>query len=78
MGGKPGQGVGDALGGGCIGPDSITPIVVHCWADVPTFDGVGCPCFADCGGFMDEDSGSGRGKRRAIEVKGAVDLGPSG
>ena len=78
VGGKPGEGVGDAFGSGCIGPDSVAPIVLHCWADVPTFDGVGCPCFTEGGGFVDEDTGSGRGKRRSIEVEGAVNLGPSG
>lgn len=76
VGGEPGEGVGNAFGRGGIGPDGVAPIVLHCWADVPTFNCVWGPRFADGGGFVDEDSGSWWGKRRSIEVEGAVDLGP--
>ena len=75
---KPGEGVGDAFGRSGVGPDRVATIVLEGGADVPAFDGVGCPGFVHGRWLVDEDTSTGRSKRRAIEVKRAVDLRPCG
>ena len=38
-------------------------------------DDMGCPGAANSGGFKDEDFCAGRGKGRAIEVEGSIEMG---
>lgn len=68
----------NSFGGGSVGPNGVATVVLEGGADVPAFDGVRCPCFADGGWFVDEDSCAGWCERRSIEVEGAVDLRPGG
>ena len=78
VGREPGEGVGNALGGGCVGPDGVAAVVVGGGADIPSFDGMRRPGVADGGGLVDEDTSAWGRKRRSIEVEGAVNLRPGG
>ncbi len=40
--GEPGNGVGDALRPGFIGPDHVAMVGVHGWAKIPTINAMRC------------------------------------
>jgi hypothetical protein len=78
MRGEPSQGIGDAFVASGPDPGAVASIGVESWANVPAVDTVWGPGPAAVRLFKDKDVDAGRGDGRAIEVVGAVDLGPSG
>jgi hypothetical protein len=53
----------------------MAAVVVHGRAKVPAFNSMGCPSFPNGGLFVNEDASAGRGKRGAVVIKRAMELG---
>ena len=71
---KPGDGFTDSFALGFDGPAFVASIVLECWSDVPSIDGVRCPCASVVWLFMDEHPASWRAEWRTVEVEVSVYL----
>jgi len=76
LGGEPCQGVGDALGMSVRCPDHVASVRTEGRPKVPTVDPVRGPSLANSGLFVEDDADAGRGNGSAVEIKGAMELGP--
>jgi hypothetical protein len=71
---KPVDGVDDAGGVGCRGPDVETSIVVEAGTYIITSDSVDSEGFTSRGWFMDKDLDARWCKRSFVKVEMAVNL----
>ena len=72
---EPGHGVGDALGSGISGPNSVAAVVVHGGAQIPPMDGMWGPGSADCRFLMDEDLDARRRHRGTVKIEDTMYMG---
>jgi len=78
LGEEPCQSVSDVLGMSVHGPDHVTAVRTEGRPKVPTIDPVRGPSLANSGLFMEDDADAGWGNGSAVEIKGAMELGPGG
>jgi hypothetical protein len=52
----------------------MAAIMVQSWAEIPTFDCMGCPCFANGGLNVNEDASARGSEWSAIVIEGTVEL----
>ena len=72
--GKPDDCVGDPFGRRLLDVNTVAPIVVHGWTEVPALNGMWRPSAADGRLLMDHDAGADRSERRAVKVERSMEL----
>ena len=75
---EPNDGVGRGFRGSVDVPAAVTAIVFHGWAKIPAIFRVRRPGCSKTRFLVDLDSGAGRGKWGAVEIKGSMELFPRG